>query len=414
MVDRALCAPARTLALARRPLKFVTNWCFAPKGTEVLAHLVRSWTERHPRRGVIADDLSQMYQDVSRKSGFSFLRKRFPSMLGVFRFFYAISSVIWFGGAPVPVHVAADGSAKPAKVGDPGAVWLRSHDGGRQGCGGSTIFCVGGYHETLLELQRLHPDADIACTADDTYTGGSVDPSDADPSWQLWTPAANDVWDTPPPPQGTFGASDADASAPLFAAYADKRQLQWHECTLLSKLPKTNLYSREGDLSAAPPTLPGSPSHPTAFDRIKCFKVAGTFIGDAAACSSMLLTLIQARLAPLDNIARLVDSDGVRNVQQIRVLLQRLCASAIFNHWGRTMPPAVTAAAALWSDDRVRCAFSAAISADDSPADRRRLALACSRLTVRDGGLQLSAYGPDDTVGTPAACAPRFVSSYGT
>ena len=164
----ALDAATAALALARRPLKFVTNWCFAPKGTEVLAHLVRSWTERHPRRGVIADDLSQMYQDVSRKSGFSFLRKRFPSMLGVFRFFYAISSVIWFGGAPVPVHVAADGSAKPAKVGDPGAVWLRSHDGGRQGCGGSTIFCVGGYHETLLELQRLHPDADIACTADDT------------------------------------------------------------------------------------------------------------------------------------------------------------------------------------------------------------------------------------------------------
>jgi hypothetical protein len=59
------------------------------------------------------------------------------TMLGVFRFFYNFSSVIWFGGARVSVRVAADGSAAPVASNHPSARWLRSCDGGRQGCGGA-------------------------------------------------------------------------------------------------------------------------------------------------------------------------------------------------------------------------------------------------------------------------------------
>ena len=71
-----------------RGYKFVTNWCFSSKGTEKLARHVRGWTEHAPRHGIISDDISAMYQWTSRWAGFAFLRKRFPSLLAIFRFFY--------------------------------------------------------------------------------------------------------------------------------------------------------------------------------------------------------------------------------------------------------------------------------------------------------------------------------------
>lgn len=79
----ALAAATVALALARRPFKYVTNWCFSPKGTENLAHLVRGWRESTPKKGILADDNKAMYQNVSRKASFDFLRKRFPALLAV-------------------------------------------------------------------------------------------------------------------------------------------------------------------------------------------------------------------------------------------------------------------------------------------------------------------------------------------
>ena len=64
----ALALAALALALARRPFKFVTNWCFSPKGTENLTHLVRGWRESTPHKGILADDIKAMYQNVSRKA----------------------------------------------------------------------------------------------------------------------------------------------------------------------------------------------------------------------------------------------------------------------------------------------------------------------------------------------------------
>ena len=43
--------PPPPLPLARRPFKYVTNWCFSPKGTETLVHLVRGWGESMPTEG---------------------------------------------------------------------------------------------------------------------------------------------------------------------------------------------------------------------------------------------------------------------------------------------------------------------------------------------------------------------------
>ena len=82
----ALANAAAALATASRKLKYVTNWCFAPKGTETLAFMVRGWMEADPRRGVIADEVENMYNLTSRKCGFGFLRKRFPELLPVYRY----------------------------------------------------------------------------------------------------------------------------------------------------------------------------------------------------------------------------------------------------------------------------------------------------------------------------------------
>eukprot|EP00966_Prymnesium_polylepis_P133540 3086557-Prymnesium_polylepis.2 len=44
--------------------------------------------------------------------------------------------------------------------------FLRSVEGGVQGCGGATKFTVGAYHEALSAVQRLHQDVGLAYDAD--------------------------------------------------------------------------------------------------------------------------------------------------------------------------------------------------------------------------------------------------------
>ena len=77
--EAAHAAAEATLAAAKRPLKFVSNWCFSSKGTEKLAFLTRGWVEREPRKGLLSDDISAMYQWVSRWPGFTFLHPGSPA-----------------------------------------------------------------------------------------------------------------------------------------------------------------------------------------------------------------------------------------------------------------------------------------------------------------------------------------------
>ena len=166
----AAAAAAAALALARRPFKYVTNWCFSSKGTETLVHLVRGWGEAMPTKAILGDDIQAMYQYVSRKASFDFLRKRFADLLAVYRFFYRVGATIWFGGKTVPIVLTLLGGAISARLGDTSSPnSLRSLVGGCQGDGGATLFCIGPYHEALSGVQRLHPTTDITGTADDTY-----------------------------------------------------------------------------------------------------------------------------------------------------------------------------------------------------------------------------------------------------
>ena len=102
-------------------------------------------------------------QNVSRKASFDFIRKRFPALLAVYRFFYFAGAVIWFGGRKVPIVLAILASgAVTARLGDIKTCshFLRSMVGGCQGDGGATLFCIGPYHETLSDVQRRHTTTD--------------------------------------------------------------------------------------------------------------------------------------------------------------------------------------------------------------------------------------------------------------
>ena len=268
----------------------------------------------------------------------------------------------------MPISLDAEGRATLAARNATTAV-LRSVIGGSQGCGGASLLCISGYHEALSDVQRLYLDTDFACDADDTYLCD-----------ELLPPA------------------DEPGRPTLYDAYDAKRTICFGRCQLTSKLLKVALSSAAGDLSTAPADLPGSPNHPTASAPIRVFKIAGTFVGDADACSDAARTLIAARLRPLERIVGMFDSGEITNVAQLQTNLTRLVASAIFNHWCRTMlPPEQTEAAAEYSDDAVEIALSAILRTDDSPPERAALALLCSRLPTRDGGLGTSNYAPTRT-----------------
>jgi hypothetical protein len=257
--------------------------------------------------------------------------------------------------------------------------YLASWRGGSQGCGGATLLCVGAYHETLCEIQRDHQHVNITCTADDTYLNGECE---------------------------SLGA--------VFACFDDKRRRTAHDCLLRSKLPKVNVYSPQGDLTLAPPDLPGSPSYPgdktrAAGERCLFLKVAGNLIGEPAACSDGLCRIVQRRLAPLSDIMLLEDDDVVANVTQLQTNLLRLNASAIPSYWTQNMPPSVVARAAAFADHTVAAAF-AQLFTRDSPPDRAALALRLARLPLRIGGLGLARHSD----ACHSAYAAAFIAAWPT
>ena len=359
----AVAAAEAAVADSKRPLKFVANFCYSPKGTAKLAFLARGWTERDPNSATASDDVKEMYQRVCRKSGFDFLRLRLPRLLSIFRFFLATAAAIWFGGCTIPVATAGNGST----ILCPGsATILRSYEGGGQGVGSSTILCVGSYHEACSAAQRLHQDVEMAATADDFYCNGS-------------------------PVTAVEGATP-----PVFAALATKRRLCHEMCHVDSAPSKALVYSPTGDLTAAPSDIPGSPNFtdPDLFAlaagraRVHCYPVAGVFIGDDAACSATLLAVVQLRLKrPLQHIAEMRDTDRVHHAAQLGTTLVRLVAHAIPGYWLQTMPPDQTAEAATWADAAIAAALADLLRFADSPEDRRRLALLAAGLPIAIGGL---------------------------
>ena len=122
------------------------------------------------------------------------------------------------------------------------------------------------------------------------------------------------------------------------------------------------------------------------------FKVAGAYVGDDEWCSAKLLALLAKRLANLDLVDRIRDSEKVRNATQLKCSLLRLVASSIPNHWMRIMLPHVTRAAAEMVDARIADSFLALAVATDSPEVRIDLAVLCARVPIKLGGCGIASY----------------------
>ena len=111
-----------------------------------------------------------------------------------------------------------------------------------------------------------------------------------------------------------------DEPSHAVAAYSGPKGLleaQKKGASVFDGVSKSLIYSPEGDLSCAPGWLRGSPAHrdkegkPTG--RVDCFKAVGTFFGDPEACKKELTAHLRKKLAPLDVIDTIVDTDCVTN-----------------------------------------------------------------------------------------------------
>ena len=187
-----------------------------------------------------------------------------------------------------------------------------------------------------------------------------------------------------------------DTLPPVFAALATKRRLCHEMCHVDSAPSKALVYSPAGDLTAAPADIPGSPNftnpdfiaQAAGRARIRCYPVAGVFVGDDEACSATLLAVVQLRLEkPLQHVAAMCDTDRVHHSAQLGTTLVRLVAHAIPGYWLQNMPPAQTAEAATWADAAIATALAELLRFADSPDDRRQLALLAAGLPIAIGGL---------------------------
>ena len=76
------------------------------------------------------------------------------------------------------------------------------------------------------------------------------------------------------------------------------------------------------------------PNHPDG--TVRGFKAAGCFFGDDDWCSAKLVSLLKKRLANLNLVDRLTDSDKVTNTVQLRYTLLRIVASDLLQNGAAT------------------------------------------------------------------------------
>ena len=296
------------------------------------------------------------------------MREHFPQYIPVLRIFYGQQTTVRlhrpFGPAvavaqdadaddaeyEVLVQRDGDGGATPDPAARPRLIPILSCRGGQQGCSAATHFVLCAYHLALHEVQARHPSTRIAAIADDTQLN-----------------------DRP------------DALSPAFDT---KREVSRARCGHESNLEKVLAYTPSGDPALIPSHLPGSPEHASQALRgpLRGFKAAGCYFGDSAWRIDQLQAQLTKRLANLDAIDRLRDSEFTRNVGQLRYTLIRQVASQIPNYWARAMMPSLTRAPIAHANERVRESFERLVSADASPAALRDMAWQQAMLPSSLGG----------------------------
>ena len=180
------------------------------------------------------------------------------------------------------------------------------------------------------------------------------------------------------------------------AAYSGPKGLleaQKKGASVFDGVSKSLIYSPEGDLSCAPGWLRGSPAHrdkegkPTG--RVDCFKAVGTFFGDPEACKKELTAHLRKKLAPLDVIDTIVDTDCVTNTSQLRLNLVQRIACAKTKYIAGITPPNVACDALEFAHNRIRKSFESIARADASPQALRDLAWLQAQLPTEMGGCNI-------------------------
>ena len=180
------------------------------------------------------------------------------------------------------------------------------------------------------------------------------------------------------------------------AAYSGPKGLleaQKKGASVFDGVSKSLIYSPEGDLSCAPGWLRGSPAHrdkegkPTG--RVDCFKAVGTFFGDPEACKKELTAHLRKKLAPLDVIDTIVDTDCVTNTSQLRLNLVQRIACAKTKYIAGITPPNVACEALDFAHNRIRKSFEGIARADASPQALRDLVWLQAQLPTEMGGCNI-------------------------
>ena len=120
-----------------------------------------------------------------------------------------------------------------------------------------------------------------------------------------------------------------------------------------------------------------------------CFKAVGTFFGDPEACKKELTAHLRKKLAPLDVIDTIVDTDCVTNTSQLRLNLVQRIACAKTKYIAGITPPNVSCDALEFAHNRIRKSFESIARADASPQALRDLAWLQAQLPTEMGGCNI-------------------------
>ena len=133
--------------------------------------------------------------------------------------------------------------------------------------------------------------------------------------------------------------------------------------------------------------MPGAASH--EHGRLPCFKAVGTYFGDAEACALALDRRLAAKLAPLDLLDTVVDTETISNTSQLKYKLLVNVIVPRLNYVCSVTPPNVSAQPLLNACARVRKSFELIAGANASPPALRDAAWAQAALPTVMGGLGL-------------------------
>ena len=128
----------------------------------------------------------------------------------------------------------------------------------------------------------------------------------------------------------------------FYADFATLRRNAFHDCDLLSTLPKIRVFNPLGGVQGIPAWILEAQG-----GEIFGFELVGAFVGAATPSGvkyrrDALADTMKERLAFLDRVDVLGDPSTHRDALQIRYHLLRRNASRMPIYWARTMPPFIT------------------------------------------------------------------------